>query len=30
MSPNIDAVPESAARPTDREMVRIEHVTKQF
>ena len=30
MSPTIDAVPDSAAVPTDREMVRIEHVTKQF
>lgn len=30
MSPNIESVPESAARPTDREMVRIEHVSKQF
>ncbi|MDN5601419.1 MAG: ABC transporter ATP-binding protein [Brachybacterium sp.] len=30
MSPNIDSVPQSAAVPTDREMVRIEHVTKQF
>src|SRR5699024_1306529 len=30
MSPNIESVPDSAAVPTDREMVRIEHVTKQF
>lgn len=30
MSPHIDAVPESAAVPTDREMVRIEKVTKEF
>ena len=30
MSPHIESVPESAAVPTDREMVRIEHVTKQF
>ena len=30
MSPKIDSVPESAAVPTEREMVRVEHVTKQF
>src|SRR5699024_4627556 len=30
MSPTSDAVPDSAAVPTAREMVRIEHVTKQF
>ncbi|PMC76525.1 ABC transporter ATP-binding protein [Brachybacterium sp. UMB0905] len=30
MSPDIEAVPESAAVPTEREMVRIENVTKQF
>src|SRR5699024_2044587 len=30
MSPNIESVPESAAVPTDREMVRTEHVTQQF
>ena len=30
MSPKIEDVPQSAAVPTDREMVRIEHVSKRF
>lgn len=30
MTPNIEDVPASAAVPTDREMVRIEHVSKRF
>ncbi|MEE1616892.1 ABC transporter ATP-binding protein [Brachybacterium sp. J144] len=30
MSPNLQDVPASAAVPTEREMVRVEHVTKQF
>ena len=30
MTPKIEDVPQSAAVPTDREMVRIEHVSKRF